>query len=306
MESESEKYTSYLTVIRGDILADLYLDYGARLLEGNVRSFLSTKGKINKGIKQTIENEPEMFFAYNNGIAATAYDAVISTDSEGSFITNIIDLQIINGGQTTASIANSVLQSKIDVSNISVPMKLSIDDKEKSKILIPLIAVYANSQNKVDSADFSSNHPYHIRFEEYSRKVYAPAVQGNLYQTIWFYERARGQYTQAQMKLTKGEKKKFAAKNPKSQVLKKVDIAKYINTERMLPHIVSKGAQFNSKAFFEHTKKEWDKSDEQFNEFYYKKVIALAIMFKTTESIVSNQDWYKAIKAYRANIVTYS
>ena len=131
-------------------------------------------------------------------------------------------------------------------------------------------------------------------------------INGNQYQTIWFYERARGQYTQEQMKLTVGEKKKFQLKNPKNQVIKKVDLAKYINTYEGYPQVVSKGAQYSMREFATKIDKEWEKSDTQFNEVYYRNTISLAIIFKETEKLVANQEWYKKIKAYRANIVTYS
>ena len=301
-----ESYKAYLAVIPGDVLADMYIEYGSRLLEGNVRSFLSTKGKVNKGIRNTILNEPNMFFAYNNGIAATATE--IEIDKEKNCIRRIKDLQIINGGQTTASIANVILQDKKleSVKKVFVPMKISIVDGEKANEMIPQISRCANSQNKVDESDFFSNHPYHIRIEEYSRKTFAPPVNGNPYETIWFYERAKGQYTQEQMKLTAGEKKKYQAKNPKNQVLKKVDVAKYINTFDCRPDIVSKGAQASMRYFAEIITKKWETSNIEYNEVYYKKLISYAIIFKETEKLVAEQDWYKEIKAYRANIVTYS
>lgn len=299
---ELRNYKSYLAAIPGDVLANIYIKYGARLLEGNVRSFLSVKGKVNKDIRKTLLTNPEMFFAYNNGIAATASKANI----KGNIIDKITNLQIINGGQTTASIANVVLQEKANVSEVMVPMKLSLVDDEKAEEMIPIISRCANSQNKVDEADFFANHPYHIRIEELSRKIYAPAMNGNQVQTIWFYERARGQHTQAQMKLTKKQCKNFLERNPKSQVIKKVDLAKYLNTYECLPYIVSKGAQFNMRNFATNISKKWEEDNTVFNKFYYQKLISLSILFKSTEKIVSNQDWYKEIKSYRANIVTYS
>lgn len=301
-----DSYKAYLAVIPGETLANLYVEYGSRLLEGNVRSFLSTKGKVNKGIRNTILNEPSMFFAYNNGIAATATE--IEIDNINHTIKRIKDLQIINGGQTTASIANVILQDKkIDeVKKIFVPMKISIIDNNKANEMIPQISRCANSQNKVDESDFFSNHPYHIRIEEYSRKTFAPPINGNPYETIWFYERAKGQYVQEQMKLTASEKRKFQTKNPKNQVLKKVDVAKYLNTFDCKPDIVSRGAQASMRYFADIITKKWEISNAEYNELYYKKLIAYAIIFKETEKLVANQDWYKEIKAYRANIVTYS
>lgn len=306
VESKTKEYKSFLTAINGQVLADLYIEYGARLLEGNVRSFLSTRGKVNKNIRKTILTDPEMFFAYNNGIAATATAVEIENKETGSIITKIIDLQIINGGQTTASIANAVLQDKQDVSNIMVPMKLSVVSSEKAEEIVPIISRCANSQNKVSEADFFSNHAYHIRMEELSRKIYAPANNGNQFETLWFYERARGQHAQEQMKLTKAQRDKYLLKHPKSQLIKKVDLAKYINSYLGKPHIVSKGAQTNMVEFADSIAKEWKGNEESFNNEYFKKAISLAIIFKETEKLVSEQQWYKEIKSYRANIVTYS
>lgn len=306
--TKQDDYSAYLAVIPGSFLADIYLEYGSRLLEGNVRSFLSIRGKVNKAIRGTILQEPEMFFAYNNGIAATATEIETVISDGRNLITKIKDMQIINGGQTTASIANAVLQDKADLGEIYVPMKLSVVDHDKAKEMIPTISRSANSQNKVDEADFFSNHPYHIRLEEYSRRILAPPVDGNQYQTAWFYERARGQYVQEQMKLTRGERTKFQLKNPKAQLLRKVDVAKYINSYELRPHIVSTGAQKNMRNFAESIGKQWHPGDQNtsFNEYYFKKLIALAILFKNTEKIVSAQQWYQEIKAYRANIVTYT
>lgn len=306
VDCKKEQYQSYLTAIPGNVLAELYIKYGSRLLEGNVRSFLSVRGKVNKQIRGTILNEPEMFFAFNNGIAATATEATYEVSEKGLVIKSLKDLQIINGGQTTASIANAVLQDKVDVSNIMVPMKLSIVDNSKAEEIIPTISRCANSQNKVDEADFFSNHPYHVRMEEYSRKIFAPAVNGNIHQTIWFYERARGQHTQEQMKLTKSERNKYLLKNPKNQVIRKVDLAKYISTYEGYPYVVSKGAQTSMRDFAVRIDKQWSSSDSFFNEYYYKKTISLVILFRETEKIISNQNWYKEIKSYRANIVTYT
>lgn len=334
---EDKKYVSYLAVVDGSLLGDLYIKYGPRLLEGNVRSFLSVRGKINKGIRNTIRNEPEIFFVYNNGIACTATNANIVQTSNGLKIKSLSNFQIINGGQTTASIANAILQDKAEkqVNKIKVPMKLTIikkdsfnelkdvNDSEKDLYkdlsieqkqdkfvndLTSNIAKYANSQNKVDESDFFSNHPFHIRFEELSRKVYAPPVNGLPYETIWFYERAKGQYTQEQMKLTKSEKTRFDKLYPKKQMIKKIDLAKFLMTYYQMPHIVSKGNQYNMRVFATIIEKDWkkDKDKTSFNVFYYKKCISLGILFKRCEQIVSHLSWYQEIKAYRANIVTYS
>lgn len=305
-------YTSYLAVVPGQILNDLYLEYGSRLLEGNVRSFLSVRGKVNKSIQNTIKNYPEMFFAYNNGIAATASEIDTELTTEGLKITRIKDLQIVNGGQTTASIANTILGARkdenIDISRLYVPMKISVLEHSMSERIIPKISEYSNSQNKVDASDFFSNHPFHIRIEDYSRKTPAPAVNGNQFQQYWYYERTRGQYNQGKMKFKpkSSQMKQYETRYPESQVIKMVDLAKYMEIYNGAPDIVSKGKQAIVKVFAEETKKQWAKSDADFNNYYFKRVVALAILFKSTDDIIKQSEWYKAKHSYKANVIAYS
>lgn len=298
------EYKAYLCVIPGEIVVWIYDRYGSRLLEGNVRSFLSIKGKVNKGIRNTILKEPRMFFAYNNGIAATATNAEIQETRSGLRLVHASDLQIVNGGQTTASLLMAVLKDKADLREVFVQMKLSVVSPEKSDMVIPEIARCANSQNKVSEADFFSNHPFHVRFESFSRRIWAPAVGGVQHETHWFYERARGQYLNEQNKLTTGEKKRFLLQNPRNQVITKTDLAKFHNSWNEYPHKVSMGAQKNFQFFAELIAAKWEKSNTDFNEGFYRESVALAILFKQTEKLISEQPWYQ--HGYRANIVTYT
>ena len=300
--SAEGEYEAYLCMIPGPVLGGIYERYGSRLLEGNVRSFLSTKGKVNSGIQSTIQDRPEMFFAYNNGIAATAASIVLD-DSDVPRITSATNLQIVNGGQTTASLATA-MRNGADLSSVCVQMKLSVLPPNKASELIPLIARFANSQNKVSDADFFANHPYHVRLEEASRRLWTPAVPGTQHGSHWFYERARGQYLNEQAGLTKAQKAKFLLQNPKAQLLTKTDVAKLENTWRGFPHKVSFGAQKNFLAFAEWVAKEWTTGDQQFNDEYYRYLVALAILFRHTEAMVSKQSWYQG--GYRANVVTYT
>ena len=305
-------YSSYLAVVPGQVLNDLYLEYGSRLLEGNVRSFLSVRGKVNKSIQNTIKNYPEMFFAYNNGIAATASELDTEMTENGLVITRIKDLQIVNGGQTTASIANTLLTARkdenIDLSRLFVPMKVSVLEHSMSEKIIPKISEYSNSQNKVDASDFFSNHPFHIRMEDYSRKTPAPAVNGNQFQQYWYYERTRGQYNQGKMKFKpkSTQMKQYETRYPESQVIKMVDLAKYMIIYEGYPEKVSKGKQAIVKVFAEEIKNKWNKSDVSFNLYYFKRVVALAIMFKETDNIIKNTAWYKLKHSYKANVAAYT
>lgn len=303
----TDQYSSYLGVIPGKVLADIYDKYGSKLLEGNVRSFLSTKVAVNKKIRATILNSPEMFFAFNNGISATAMDVQIETTNQGKFIKFARDFQIINGGQTTASISNARYKDKALLDNIYVQMKLTAIDEttqEESDELIRNISRSSNSQNKVSDADFFASHPFHRRMEQISRHMFAPASSGAQYETKWFYERARGQYLQEQMRMTPAKKKQFELQHPKNKVIKKTDLAKVQNTWRGNPQTVSKGAQTNFTSFAEWINDEWEKNDTQFNERYFQSTAALLLMFQLLEKQIPKQEWYEG--GYRANVIYYT
>lgn len=309
--SSTDDYTAYLCNMPGIILAKLYNNYGGRLLEGNVRSYLSSRGKVNKGIRNTILKEPAKFFAYNNGIACTASNPQFEDKGGVSYLKSVENLQIVNGGQTTASLAMALINDKDranNLDNIFVPMKLSIIAPEKAIDLIPSISHYANSQNKVSDADLSSNHPFHVRMQDFSRRLTAPAINGNQYGTYWYYERAKGQYDQEQAKLNRTERKKFQMQIPPNQKITKTDLAKYINAYRCLPHIVCLGAQKNYIKFAEWALNDdngaWATNDAQFNEVYFKKIVGLAILFKQTDMLIKDQDWYQL--GYKAQVTAYT
>ncbi|MDQ0304738.1 AIPR family protein [Ancylobacter polymorphus] len=297
-------YQSYLVVMPGPILSTIYEKFGARLLEQNVRTFLQARAKVNQGIRTTIITEPGMFFAYNNGITATAQGVETKRTGDGLQIIKITDLQIVNGGQTTASLFHTRRKDKADLTQIFVQMKLSVIDNEESEKVVPRISEYANTQNRVQAADFFSNHAYHIRMEEFSRRLWAPAGKGAQRETKWFYERARGQYADAQAKLTPAEQKRFKAENPKPQMLTKTDLAKFENVWDDHPRYVNLGAEKNFARYASRIGKEWDKSSDSFNEAYFKRAVARGIIFRATERIVSAQPWYN--NGYRANIVAYT
>ena len=300
----SGTYQSYLMVMPAEVISGLYEKFGAGLLEQNVRTFLQARGKVNKGIRTTILTEPGMFFAYNNGITATAQKVEVDDTDSGLKITRILDLQIVNGGQTTASLFHTRRKDKANLANIFVQMKLSVIDSDQSESVVPRISEYANTQNRVNAADFFSNHPFHVRLEEFSRRLWAPAQQGAQRETKWFYERARGQYADAQSKLTVGEQKRFKAENPKSQMFTKTDLAKFENTWDEHPRWVNLGAQKNFAKYAHRIGKEWEKGPDSFNEFYFRRAVARGIIFRAVEKLVSSQPWYNG--GYRANIVAYS
>lgn len=294
-------YTSYLAIVPGETLARIYETYGTRLLERNVRSFLQVRGNVNKGIRDTILTAPNMFLTYNNGISVTAESVTLGKEGGSVVITGARDLQIVNGGQTTASLYNTRRKDKADLASVRIPMKLTVVHRtEAIEDMVSRISQYANTQNRVNMADFASNDPFHRLVEELSRTIWAPDPQGGKRQTRWFYERARGQYYDDKNRTgTPAQEKAFELTHPRQQVFTKTDLAKFENTWDQLPHLVSRGAQKNFAEFSIRLRKR-----DGFNPGpdYFQDLVAKAILFRQAEKIVSAQDF----GGYRANIVTYT
>jgi len=304
IETESDEYLSYLSYMRGDDLVKIYAQYGQKLFEQNVRTFLQFRGNVNKGLRNTIEYNPEMFFAYNNGITATASEVEIS---DAGNIINMKNFQIVNGAQTTSAIYASSINKKnpIDVSKVSVQMKLSVvEDIEKQNDFVSKVSEYANTQNKVNKSDFFSNSPFHKEIKKYSKSTWVAAVSGSQRRTHWFYERVRGEYLNEQTYLTDAQKKQFQLENPKKQFIDKKLLGKSENTWLQKPYIVSKGAEFSLNYFAETIAKKLEKDNLAITESYFIDSICRIIMFKEVEKMVSKSDWYGG--GYRANIVTYT
>jgi hypothetical protein len=305
-ESDSE-FRSYLCVMPARALALIYSEFGTQLLEKNVRVFLQAKGSVNKGIKRSLENEPARFFAYNNGITATAESIETSQTKMGISLDRISDFQIVNGGQTTASIFDAHNRN-IPLDKVFVQMKLTVVSKDRSSQIVQDISRYANSQNRVTEADFFSNHEFHVAFEKLSRRLVAPPRPNSTIQTHWFYERARGQYPNAKQSCgSASERKKFESLNPRDQLITKTDLAKVLNTFRGFPHIVSKGAQASFSFFAKEVNSKWENGESGpsfVNEKFFKDSVARVILFRFLEKQVSIQSWYQG--GYRANVVCYA
>ena len=290
--SGNEKYQSYLAIIPGEVLAGLYERYGSRLLEQNVRSFLQFTGKINKGIRKTILEEPEMFLAFNNGLAVTAGELLLESSERGEpVISEITDLQIVNGGQTTASLYHTLKKDKADLARVFVQAKISvINNREHFADIVARISECANTQNKVSISDLSSNNPWHIQLEKLSRSLVVSSGQGKEQQTCWFYERARGQYKNARQRegFTRSRQKMFDLKYPVSQRFTKEEVAKYVNVWKEVfdgrklvigPHVVVRGGQKNYQQFMRYN------LSEQPDSVYFEDLVARMIVFRTAEKI---------------------
>lgn len=297
--SGEEDYSAFLAVIPGRVLGEIYDRYGPRLLELNVRSFLQAKGAVNRGIRDTLINDPKRFLAYNNGIAATAESVeVVDLPDGGHGIARIRNLQIVNGGQTTASI-HRALRAGVDLDDVNVQAKITVIDSDRLGEIVPLISRFANSQNKVSEADLTANDEFHVQIEALSRTVWTPVSDGHRRATHWFYERARGQYADAYSReLSPGRRKSFKEEWPTGQKFTKTDLAKYEMCWQQLPHLVSLGAQKNFTLFMERLHEQPVVPDTA----YYEDLIAKAILFKETDRIVAKQKF----GGYKANITAYT
>lgn len=297
--STTDDYSVFLAIVSGSALAELYAEHGGRLLELNVRSFLQTKVAVNKGIQETLKHTPGRFLAYNNGIAATASSVEVDDDTGGQHrIRRIHNLQIVNGGQTTASIHHA-RRNGVDVSAVLVQMKLTVVSSEQIDDIVPRISEYSNTQNKVTASDLRANSGFHVDVERIMRTLLAPPGPVHKTDTHWYYERARGQYANAVARETTSARRgAFRASNPPDQKFTKSDLAKFEQTWAQYPHLVSRGAEKNFVLFQERLKEEPVTVDKD----YCRRLVAKAILFRQTDRIVAAQNF----GGYKINIVAYT
>jgi hypothetical protein len=290
-----------MTSIGGDIVARIYNTYRSRLLERNVRSFLQFKGKVNKGMRQTVLERPERFLSYNNGLSATASEVQLESVGDGlARIRAVKDFQIVNGGQTTATIASCARRDRADLSALSVAMKLTVVPPERLDEIVPLISMYANTQNRIQEADFSANHPWHIEMERLSRSTWTRPTADAPRGTRWFYERSRGQYAdELGNQHTAAGKRRFRVENPAAQKFTKTDLAKYVLTWDQRPDVVSRGAQKCFVEFMNRLQRERRPAPDM-EEF--ERTIGLAMLFRRAEKLYGEMGY----RGYRAQVVTYS
>jgi len=286
MPVDNEVYECYLAILPGKILSILYDNYSTRLLESNVRAFLQQTGSVNKGIRDTIRgNKPYMFLPYNNGLAVTASEVRTDLKDGQLILKSVKDFQIVNGGQTTASLFHTEKRYKASLSQIYVQMKLTvIKDPEMKNREVPNISKFANSQNKVSDLDLSSNHIFLQKIEQLSRTTFAIDPENHNKQTIWFFERVKGQYKELYNKEpNKNKQDAFKIRYPANQKFVKSEIGKFLNTWNQQPYYVSLGAEKNYPKFMEAIEKE--PSKKVYGKIYYQDLIANAILFKKAEEL---------------------
>ncbi|HET7463296.1 MAG TPA: AIPR family protein [Longimicrobium sp.] len=297
MPAAGGEYESFLAIFPGEALYRLYEEFGPRLLEFNVRAFLQATGKVNRGIRDTLRDEPHHFMAYNNGISATADEIRTQTGPDGVTIIGFRGLQIVNGGQTTASIHRARKRDRMDLSKVHVAAKITRLPADRVEEMVPKISRFANTQNVIQEADFSSNEPFHITLERLSKTVWAPGERSR-----WFYERSRGQYRTA-MNIegsTPARLREFRERTPASQRFAKTDLARAVNGWNRLPHVVSGGAQKNFVLFMKELREQrgavWEPDEN-----YYREAVSQVILLAGAQRIVRQEGF----PAYRANIACY-
>jgi hypothetical protein len=303
--SELADYDYALTAIPGEALRFVYDKFGARLLEANVRSFLSATGKVNKGIRDTLKDSPERFMAYNNGIVVVADEASLSRTSDGApGIVWLKGMQIVNGGQTTASIYFTKMKSpEVDLSRVRVPAKVIVlrsSDPVAEEALISDVSRFANTQNSVKQSDLSANKPFHVQLESLALTTYCPDGVGR-----WFYERAAGSYKTMLAREGSTPARLRHLRDvvvPSSRKITKTDLAKYLNAWAQRPDWVSLGSQKN----FDRLMQSLADGDGQApgavpDVAAYKQMIGKAILFKKAHAIIRPM-----FPAFQANVAAYT
>lgn len=300
---EESGYDYALTAMPGEALRHLYEKFGARLLEANVRSFLSATAKVNKGIRDTLRSTPELFMAYNNGIVVVADEAGAGVTRDG--IPGLLwlrGMQIVNGGQTTASIYFTKRKNpEVDLSRVRVPAKVIVlrsRDSVVEEALIADISRYANSQNAVKLSDLSANKPFHVELERLANSTFCPDGVSR-----WFYERAAGSYATLLERegTTAAKRKKLKDAIPTSRRVTKTDLAKYLNAWAQRPDLVSQGSQKNFDKFMAEVAGDDQVSAPTLPDVNaYKLIIAKAILFRRTSALVRPM-----FPAFQANVAAY-
>lgn len=319
MPDVSDHVMCYLCIIPGMVLSQVYHKYHQQILEMNVRTFLQFKGASNKGIRDTLIGhtataverrkgvedtlpEPDMFFAYNNGISATASE--VKLNEEGNAITKIKSWQIVNGGQTTAAISAVMGMKDVDYSQLAsvyVAMKISVvKDKDNLSAIVPKISRFANTQSAVKKSDFNINEGFLVELEQQSRETWVLNTSGKPV-SKWFFERTRGQYLdKAKRQNSSKAEKEFYAEYPKNQMFDKTTLSKFVMSWEQDPASVCKGGENNYTKFFDKMKR----NGAHFDKTRYQRTIAKAILFKGIDVLYGKDGL--ALPGYKSNMVAYT
>ena len=297
--AEEENFESYLCVLPAPVLSELYKRYSSRLLEKNVRSFLQFKG-VNKGIRETIRVSPEKFIAFNNGITITSVAKELDMVNGKMFIKSLTDFQIVNGGQTTASIYFTQKDGfPIDRVKIMAKINVALDVTEEGlDTLISDISRYSNSQTRVSNVDLSSRSPQLSKLKALSDSVVTPSGRK------WFFEKSRGEFN-TKLRIAGSNKARIEKEYPKNYRFTKEQLGKYYTAWGEQPYVVKKGGEKVFRYFLEEiTGEAKGKKSNIINRKFYEELISKIILFKQLENI--HGQGKRAIGQIRSAVIPYS
>lgn len=311
---ETVGYSAYVGRIAASALVKIYDVFGQRVLSGNVRAFLSSTNKVNKGMLETIEKERDKFFAYNNGICVVAESIRKDNVSGMEVLKGAVDFQIVNGGQTTATLHYAATKKNLSLDGVYVQMKLSVMprdmDADKRLLFVKNISKYANSQSKVQDSDLGANTLFQIAFKKASEH---PSC---MFRTLerptpfyWYYERSRGSYRVESLKSPKLPGGiKFEDRYPRKCKFDKTDLAKWALSFAELPNVVSLGAQ---KCFLRFSRRidELEREDPNLrfvSPEFVRHCLGKGVVFRFTDELIRDSQWYKESRSYKANLIAYA
>ena len=292
-------FDSYLCALPASLMAELYKRFSSRLLEKNVRSFLQLKG-VNKGMQDTIRKEPEKFIAYNNGLTITATNTDFVKINGIKHIKALSDFQIVNGGQTTATLYFSKKMG-LNIDAIRVMAKINVTKEASEEILDDLISnisTFSNAQSKVSKVDLRARSPQLVKLKSLSESVLT--VSGKK----WFFERAKGEYA-TMLRINYSKKAQLEKTFPKDRRFTKEDLAKYYSSWGEKPYAVKKGGEKIFRLFLEEISGEGkSKKTISINRIFYEDLIARIILFRSLEKIYGSGN--NSMGQIRAAVVPYT
>jgi hypothetical protein len=297
--ADEVNFESYLCVLPATILSKLYLKHSSRLLEKNVRSFLQFRG-VNLGMRKTLTRDPEKFIAFNNGLTITASDKEIEEVGGKYFLKSLSDFQIVNGGQTTASIYFSQ-KDGIDVSKVKVMAKINVAknvSEEDLNELISSISEFSNSQSKVTTVDLRSRNPQLNKIKALSESIITPSGRK------WFFEKSKGEFNTKLRIAGQSGKNRIEKEYPKEFRFTKEQLGKYYSSWGDEPYKVKKGGEAIFRKFLEDVGSEENERKLNIDRNFYELLISRIILFKSLEEIHGARN--NAIGQLRSAVVPYT
>jgi hypothetical protein len=292
-------FESYLCVLPGNLLSNLYKDYSSRLLEKNVRSFLQFKG-TNKGIRETIRKYPEKFIAFNNGITITSVGKKLEIIDGKTYITSLTDFQIVNGGQTTATIYFTHKDGfSLDKVKVMAKINIALDVSEEGlNELISDISKYSNSQTKVSSVDLDSRNVQLTKLKALSDSIMTPSGKK------WFFEKAKGEFN-TKLRMLGSNRTRMEKEYPKSFRFSKEQLGKYFTAWGDQPYVVKKGGDKVFRYFIDEIGgNEKTKKSIEIDRNFFECLIAKIILFNELEKIYGQGK--NSMGQIRSAVIPYS